>query len=608
MDEKPKSIWKKSWTGRSALLIWALLIATAILLGILIPALVSERPVGDYFGMAAVLGLFGVGGCFVIIYVVWPLLRWLFWKHWRRTLFALACFATLIALFYAEEDWRGWHAWNSFKHEWEAKGEHFDFASAVPPPVPDEQNFALTPVVASCYDYILTRDGKKIPYEQRDTNLVNRLAFEIYHQPAPSIPKLDQPKLGNWAKGDLTELSAWQKYYRVASYTNRLDPDMPIHRSFINRFPIAAEPQSPGADVLLALSKYDATIEELRQASQLPQCRFPLNYDTECPAAILLPPLAAMKSSIQLLQLRALAELQNGQPEKALADVKLMLRLTEAIRTEPFLISHLVRIAMWQITLQPIYEGLAEHRWSNAQLVALGAEMEKLDFLADYKLSIRGEIGLHSGIVEYLRRHPKELSNMTSDRDQSGNSSYAPVRYFPDGWFYQNLLHSARFMVLYYLPTVDLRQRAVSKSLMRQADEAFGEEIRHITPYNFLERVLLPALGSVAEKFAYMQASVDLARTAIALERYRLAHGEFPESLDALAPQFIAKVPHDVIGGQSLKYRRTNDGQFVLYSVGWNEQDDGGVVVNQKSRNFRDESSSKVDISQGDWVWRYPQK
>ena len=34
---------------------------------------------------------------------------------------------------------------------------------------------------------------------------------------------------------------------------------------------------------------------------------------------------------------------------------------------------------------------------------------------------------------------------------------------------------------------------------------------------------------------------VDLARTAIALERYRLARGEFPESLDALAPQFIAK-------------------------------------------------------------------
>jgi hypothetical protein len=101
---------------------------------------------------------------------------------------------------------------------------------------------------------------------------------------------------------------------------------------------------------------------------------------------------------------------------------------------------------------------------------------------------------------------------------------------------------------------------------------------------------------------------VYLARTAIALERCRLARGGYPESLDALAPQFIARVPHDVIGGQPLKYRRTQDGQFVLYSIGWNETDDGGVVSNQKSRDRWDESGSKVDISQGDWVWRYPAK
>ena len=48
------------------------------------------------------------------------------------------------------------------------------------------------------------------------------------------------------------------------------------------------------------------------------------------------------------------------------------------------------------------------------------------------------------------------------------------------------------------------------------------------------------------------------------------------ESLDALAPQFIETIPHDIIGGQPLHYRRTEDGQFVLYSVGWNETDDGG--------------------------------
>jgi hypothetical protein len=109
-------------------------------------------------------------------------------------------------------------------------------------------------------------------------------------------------------------------------------------------------------------------------------------------------------------------------------------------------------------------------------------------------------------------------------------------------------------------------------------------------------------LGSASVKIAHAQSSANMARVAIALERYRLAHAEFPESLDALAPQFMEKIPHDIINGQPLHYRRTDDGQFVLYSVGWNETDDGGVVV------FKKGSTPEVDTDKGDWVWRYPAK
>ena len=55
---------------------------------------------------------------------------------------------------------------------------------------------------------------------------------------------------------------------------------------------------------------------------------FPVIYDTDEPFEILLPHLAVVKRYAQVLQLRAIAELQNGQGDKALADVKLMLRLT----------------------------------------------------------------------------------------------------------------------------------------------------------------------------------------------------------------------------------------------------------------------------------------
>jgi len=155
-------------------------------------------------------------------------------------------------------------------------------------------------------------------------------------------------------------------------------------------------------------------------------------------------------------------------------------------------------------------------------------------------------------------------------------------------------------MVEDYLPAVDANLGIVSPDAIRRADAAIEADTRHINPYNLMERMLLPALGTTVKKFAAGQNAVNLARTACALERYRLAHGEYPEALDVLAPQFIPQLPHDVINGQPLHYRRTSDGQFVLYSVGWNETDDGGQVGLNKYGG--------VDNLQGDWVWRYPSK
>ncbi len=76
-----------------------------------------------------------------------------------------------------------------------------------------------------------------------------------------------------------------------------------------------------------------------------------------------------------------------AKANKAFADVKLILRLTDSIRSEPMLISHLVRLVMLHITLQPVWEGLTEHKWSEAQISEIEQELAKLDFLADYQFA-----------------------------------------------------------------------------------------------------------------------------------------------------------------------------------------------------------------------------
>ncbi len=498
----------------------------------------------------------------------------------KRFLFGLGCLFLVMVLFYAEEDWRGWHAWNHFKHQWEAKGERFDPASVIPPTVPDDQNFALTPIVASCYLGVLDQNGRQL--RPADTNVVNRLKMAV----APN-GKSPPNGIGNRQKSTMTDLRVWQQYYRAQAET-------------ADAFPVARQPQSPAADVLLALSKYDSAIKELRQASKLPASRFPLEYNKEDPWAILLPHLAALKGCAQVLQLRAIAELQNGQSEQALDDVKLMLRLTDSVRTEPFLISHLVRIAILQIVLQPVWEGLARHQWSETQLIELDRELARLDFLSDYKLPMRGELVFQGSMFDFLRRHPEQFPNLPAD----GNFIKTPLpariiwRLIPSGWLYQNQLRCARPMVERYLPLSDVNRGIISPTAARQADAVIEADTKHRNPYNVAEKLFLPALGAAARKFANGQSSADMARVALALERYRLAHGAYPESLDMLTPQFIAKLPHDVINSQPLHYRPEPGGQFVLYSVGWNETDDDGEVGLTKNGN--------VDISTGDWVWQYP--
>jgi len=591
MDEKPKSIWKKSWTGWSWLRAWLIVVAATFFTVLIVTLFIPGRPRNFSDWWPALVFTLLVSVVVATAFVgLWAFARRFFcWRNFKRLLFGAACLATLIALFYAEEDWRGKHTWEKFKHEWEAKGEKFDLASLAPPVVPDDQNFALTPVIASSYETFLDKKGHALC--PRNTNVVNRMEMSIYGNNA----LLAWPTNGNgdWRAARTGNLDVWQQYYRALAAKT-------------NAFPVLPQPQTPAADVLLALSKYASTIEELRQNGQLPDSRFPLEYDKDDPAAMTLSHLTVMKSCAQVLQLRALAELRTGQSDQALADIKLILRLADSIRTEPILISHLVRIALVNIALQPIWEGLAEHKWSDAQLAVIDQELSRLDFLADYELAMRGECASDVGDIEFLRRHRDrhnldEFYSWGDDIDRAHAILRAVIYYFgPTGWFEQSKLRICRFFVQQYLPLANIDLQTLSPTSVRSAEAAFRAATEHYGQFNFLERMLLPALGNAAKKFAAGQNSVNLARVAIALERYRLAHGEYPESLDALSPQFIAKLPHDIINGQPLHYRRTSDGQFVLYSVGWNETDDGGEVGFKKD--------GAVDINTGDWVWRYPAK
>jgi hypothetical protein len=104
----------------------------------------------------------------------------------------------------------------------------------------------------------------------------------------------------------------------------------------------------------------------------------------------------------------------------------------------------------------------------------------------------------------------------------------------------------------------------------------------------------VPGAGRVPFRAAKTQISTDQAALACALERYRIANSHFPDRLEALVPQFIDRLPKDILRDGPYNYRRTDDGQFILYSVGWNERDDGETP----GKELNDEND-------GDWIWSY---
>ncbi len=190
-----------------------------------------------------------------------------------------------------------------------------------------------------------------------------------------------------------------------------------------------------------------------------------------------------------------------------------------------------------------------------------------------------------------------QLSGISYEGKSDDDPPFGIAVAMPAGWLRQNQLAISRLNQELYLAPVDAAHHRVNAAAAAKSGERLDQELSQgFPPYHIFARLLMPALGGALTKFSAEQVEVDETILACALERYRLANGNYPDSLAALAPKFVATVPNDVISGEPLKYRRTDDGKFVLYSVGWNGKDDGGKAVFRKDKKT-------PELEQGDWVW-----
>jgi len=498
------------------------------------------------------------------------ILKWLKWLG-----FVVLVLATLLFLFVAFENYRGKQAWLAFKTEWEGKGERFDLEAFRPPTVPDDQNFAMTPLLASLHDYQFDPKTKQAIW--RDTN-----AFE---RPQHLFDWRRYLKdTGPWRGAGFVDLASWQQELRGA--TNA--PDAQIRA-------LLATPQGkPETDLLFLLKLNAAELDEIRTASQRPYAVFKIHVEESFRA--LLPELAVIKSFACAFQAKALAELAAGNPDAAFADTRAALAMGEAVRSEPMLIAALVRVACVELAMQPLWEGLARGQWSTAQLEQFQTRLSGINLVGQMSHNLRGERAFSIAVIDLMKHDPKAL-----DAPGEEGLGIGALRYMPSGWFYQNQFTLARMYQETY-PALDPARRTVNLARASQTMKEFEDRLRRKSPYMILASMLFPNVGKAGERTARGQATINLATLACALERHRLSAGQYPDRLEALTPRFLETPLLDPVNGQPLQYRRTDDGRFVLYSVGLNRKDDGGAIARDKK------GKPLPDGPEGDWVWQYPAK
>jgi len=479
---------------------------------------------------------------------------------------------TLIVFFYVEEGWRGARALAAAKTKWEAKGESFDYNRLIPPPVPDGQNLGTFP---------LFQPGLKADtYPKFFASLIRAIRRDI--------PGGNLPSLGNQEKGEL--------------------PDMEKIRSELaSEYMKAFKDPPPTQDPLAQLDALYPFMADLRAAAnRLPFCRFAEDY-TSLPVYERELTLEVSQIKIaKILNLHAVLSLNEHQPDIALQDIKTILKLSFGLAHEPYLISGLVACLMNVNACDALNYGLMFHSWNDAQLAELQESLATLDPLTDYQLGLRSEIAGFAPDFDYLKKQKSRIGTFFSTVTNTGKpTSYLRNTVFmlwPDGWFD---LSQSRMMNI-VLGGIVLVNPKAHRAYPDQADQIEKQSLHFSQRWDiviqqgiFFEMFAYPILNSLP-KFAQAQVRIDEASMACALERYRLAHGVYPDSINDLAPGYLLEVPYDPMNGQSYHYKLRPDGTFLLYSVGWNLKDDGGAAAFTLAH-----STDPNDRTQkhGDWVW-----
>jgi hypothetical protein len=325
------------------------------------------------------------------------------------------------------------------------------------------------------------------------------------------------------------------------------------------------------AELNAVLATNQALLDLLHSAATLTNSRYPA--DLTQGFQTLLPHLAKVKGSVQLLTAEALLEASNGDIEKALGALRAAGSVADSLAEEPLLISQLVRIAGWGIISKRTELILNGATLSDGQLSVLQALFRDAERPNAMARGLAGErasgLGVFMGSQDQLNLFGAANSPPALKDRMRASLFFGLLKS-------TGLLHKDKAFYLDVMATNVAAAEAPFPERLMLARQANAAALSPPNKLLIFSRMLLPALGKAIQRDGEHAARIRTTQTAIAIERFRRAHsGNLPGDLSDLVPTYIALLPRDPFDGQPLRFKRLASG-YVVYSVGSDLRDDGG--------------------------------
>jgi hypothetical protein len=340
-----------------------------------------------------------------------------------------------------------------------------------------------------------------------------------------------------------------------------------------------------GAALLRGLQSQRDTMRDVAGAAHLPFFQTSTNRDAR---AVLHPnqnELLTLKRLQLLFQVRACALLVVDRAPEAGEDLLTGLRLARLARQSPDARSPIRMNLMIMRSLQPLWEGLGEFQWNDAQLAAFQKHLAEFDLLADHTNAIRRVVLAY---IETWRTIPdtgaKPFSLPQPGDDYVRESAR---RLQPRAWWFDDCiqLHHAGEKAIENVDVAGARVR-VQFDWGDLGDLPLSADAAQLFQQYYWSGPS-PALVSFAQN------AVNQAIIACALERFRIANRRYPETLEQLIPAYLDRIPNDIIRGRPMIYEPAH-GRYILRGVGPNGTDD-------RNKKAPAGTAPRSD----DWLWSY---